>query len=443
MSKSLPSVLIIGRTNVGKSTLFNRLSSNVKSMTLDYEGVTRDFIRDTISWKDRTFDLVDTGGISLRKTTDPILEKARQGALDWVKQADIVLFVCDGKVGAVPEDREIGKLLHKMAKTVYLIVNKMDTKASQENLHEFRTLGFDPIIPVSAEHAYGIGDILDRLSTDLPAKSLGEQQPLGCRVVLLGKPNVGKSSLMNLLVKQERAIVSDIAGTTREALSEKISFYSEDIMLTDTPGIRKKGSVEQGLEEMMVKTSFRALQNAEIVLLLVDASQGKISDQELKLAFYAFTEQHKALAILFNKQDLTTDESKSMLADNMSEYKFILKKIPQLSISCQSGKNVGKVLPLVQELAQRHQQKLSSDEITMLFKKTLEKKPLMHKTMPLMVFSAEQIKTAPMTIRLTVNESEWFEESQLAFFENLLRAHYDLVGVPVVFVIRKRRIVKK
>jgi len=442
MSK-MPNAIIIGRMNVGKSTLFNRLSTNVKSMTLDYEGVTRDFIKDTISWKDRTFELIDTGGISLRKTTDPIAEKSRQGALELVKEADVVLFVCDATVGVVTEDREIAKLLHKMGKTVYLIANKMDSKISQEHVHEFAQLGFKTVIQVSAEHAYGIGDILDYLSTDLPLKGPEDTTPLGCRVVLLGKPNVGKSSLMNLLVKKERSIVSDIPGTTREAVSEKISFYSEDILLTDTPGIRKQGSVLEGLETMMVKTSFRALQNAEIVLLLVDASEGAIVDQELKLAFYAFTQKFKALAILFNKQDLSNEETKIHLADSLSEYKFILKKVPQLNISCKTDKNVGKVMPLVKELWERHNQKIPSAEITMLFRNALKAKPLMHKMMPLMVFSAQQIKTAPMTILLVVNESNWFEESQLGFFENLLRANYNLVGVPVRFVVRKKRVPKK
>lgn len=181
------------------------------------------------------------------------------------------------------------------------------------------------------------------------------------------------------------------------------------------------------------------MQNAEIVLLLVDASEGMIADQELKLAFYAFTQKFKALAILFNKQDLANEESKEHLADSLSEYKFMLKKVPQLNISCKSEKNIGKILPMVKELWERHNTQIPSDELTMLFKNALKAKPLMHKTMPLMVFNAKQVKTAPMTIALLVNESNFFKESQLMFFENLLRSHYDLLGVPVKFVTRKRR----
>ena len=432
-------VIIIGRMNVGKSTLFNRLSDNVKSMTLDYQGITRDFIVDTISWNGRCFDLIDTGGISLRKTQDKILEKVRQKALDLVQESDLVLFVCDGTVGITPEDREISKLLHKLNKNVVLIVNKIDVKSVADSIHEFRQLGFATILPVSAEHAKGIADVLDYICQHIPESVNIIQEKVGCSVVLLGKPNVGKSSLMNLLLKKERTIVSEIAGTTREAVSDKVSFYSEDILLTDTPGIRKKHSVTENLESMMVKTSFRALQNADLVLLLIDASEGLIADQELKLAFYAFTQKYKALAILYNKQDLTNEDSKVHLETSLSEYKFMLKKVPQLNISCKTDKNIGKVLPLVQEIWKRLNQRFSEEELTILFKNALDNKPLMHKTIPLMVYAAKQISTNPITILLIVNESVWFGPSQLLFFENLMRAKFDLLGVAIKFQIKKRR----
>ncbi|MCX5922525.1 MAG: ribosome biogenesis GTPase Der [Candidatus Dependentiae bacterium] len=437
MSKN-PSVIIVGRMNVGKSTLFNRLSENVKSITLDYEGVTRDFIKDTVSWQGRFFDLIDTGGISLRKSMDPIAEKSRQGVLDLIQTVDAVLFVCDAVAGLTSEDREIGKLLHKSGKKTILVVNKMDSKISAENIDEFRQLGFETILEISAEHSRGIGDILDLVSNMWPAKERAlPEEKTGCNVVLLGKPNVGKSSLMNLLLNKERSIVSEIAGTTREAFSETISFYQEDIQVTDTPGIRRKHSVTEDLESLMVKSSFRALQETDIVLLLIDASESKLADQELKLAFYAFTEKHKGLILLFNKQDLATEDSKEFMASSIDEYKYLIKKVPQLNISCLTGKNVGRVLPLVKEVCERYNQWITEEDLTILFKAAIERKPLYHKKSILIVYGAKQIKKGPVTILLIVNESDWFGPSQLMFFENLMRANYNLVGVPVRFVLRK------
>lgn len=433
------SVVIVGRPNVGKSTLFNRLSVNVKSITYDESGVTRDILKDTVQWNNKYFTLIDTGGISLRKTTDPIFEKARMLALSMMEQADIVLMVCDGKVGPVPEDSEIVKILHKMGKRVILVVNKIDSDVAKEMVHEFRQFGFKHSVAISAQHSHGIGDLLDMIVELLPEdqKAVVEEKPT-CKVVLLGKPNVGKSSLMNLLLKKERSIVADVPGTTREAISERVTFYQEDILVTDTPGIRKKHAVTEDLETMMVKSSFRALDDADVVLLLIDSSAGQLADQELKLAFYAFTQKFKGLIILFNKSDLKTEHAQERLEFHMEEYEYMLDKVPQLTISCKTEKNVGKILPLVKAVCERYQQRFSDEELTMLFKDALNKKPLFAKTKPLVLHRVEQIKTGPITLLMIVNEPKWFGPSQLTFFEKVLRREHDLKGVPIRFVTRKR-----
>lgn len=438
MSKQLPTVVIVGRMNVGKSTLFNRLSQSIKSITLDYEGVTRDVISDEISWSGRSFRITDTGGVSLRKTTDPILQEVRARALEMVDKAAVIMFVVDGKTGLLPEDREISKLLHKSGKPVILAVNKVDSSASQEFIHEFERLGHTKTVYISAQHGKNIADLLQDLVAALPAQGpeLDEEEPR-YRVVLLGKPNVGKSSLMNLLLKQERSIVSDQAGTTREAISEKVTVHQEDILITDTPGVRRSKAIDEQLEELMVKSAFRAMDRANIVLLLVDSSEGRLSDQELKLAFYAFKQEHKALIIVYNKQDLVDERIKEDLEFRNSEYEFFLKKVAQISISCKDGKNVGKLFPLIQKVWERHSQQFSDQDLTILFKNALQQRPLFHKTIPLLVYSARQVATAPITIALTVNHPQWFEETQLGFFENLLRKEYQLQGVPVRFVMRK------
>lgn len=434
---NIPRVVIVGRMNVGKSTLFNRLSVNAKSMTFDYEGVTRDVIKDVISWKDYTFELVDTGGISLKKSPDVIQEQVRQKAIGMMEQSDLLLFVCDGTVGLTSEDRDIAQTCRRLNKKMILVINKADSGESKEHEYEFLKTGIKPIISISAIHGTGIGDLLDGICQGLPAPS-GQFQPeeSSCKIVILGKPNVGKSSLMNLLVQEERAIVSPVAGTTREAIAQKITFYHQDLLLTDTPGIRRKRKIDETLETMMVKNAFRAVEDADVVLLLIDSSEHAIADQELKLAFYVF-EHHKSLIILFNKDDLATNDIQKDMDRSLSVYEYFLKKIPQLAISCKSGKNIGKILPLVKQVYERANQTFNDDELTMLFKEALRKKPLYHQQMVINVKRAKQIATNPITVVLISETPDWFGPSQLGFFDNILRAKHGLIGVPIKFLTRR------
>jgi GTPase len=437
MSK-VSSVVIVGRVNVGKSTLFNRLAEHVRSITLDFEGVTRDFIKDQIQWQGIYFDLIDSGGINLRKTQDELTEKIRAKVLHLIENSDLILFMIDGTVGVLPEDREISRFLHKLNKTVILIVNKVDSKQVQEHMHEFSQLGHALTIFISAEHGTGINDLLNSIIELIPKKPTSQEvvKPTS-KVVLLGKPNVGKSSLMNLLLKEDRLIVSDIPGTTREAVSESIMFYKEAIEVTDTPGVRRKRSVSGELEPLMVKSSFYALKHADIIVLMIDGSVHALADQELKLAFYAFSDHHKALILLVNKQDLMTDLSKQDLATSFDCYKHLIKKIPVEYISCKTGKNIGHIVPLVHKIWTRYSQQLDSTKLATHFLTALQKTPLYHSSKLLKLYRVKQIKTAPITIHLGVNEPDWFGPSQLSFFENILRAEYDLIGVPVKFIVRK------
>ena len=431
-------VALVGRMNVGKSTLFNRLSTTVKSITLDYAGVTRDVIKDTISWHDRTFELVDTGGLSWRTSTDSLLTKVREKALAIVDKADVIVFVCDGTIGVTNEDREIARHLHTLSTPVIIAINKGDNKATQEHAYEFATFGYKHQVTLSAEHGTGINDLLDAIIEVLPKATQKEEPKAAYRVMLLGKPNVGKSSLLNLLLHSERSIVSDQPGTTREAISEKISFYQEHLLITDTPGIRRKRSIETGgLESLMVHSSLQALKEADVVLLLIDASEGRLVDQELKLGFYAFQELHKALIIVFNKTDLATPESKESLDIALDLYAHLIRKVPTITISCKDGKNVGKVLPLIKKVWDRHSQTLPDTEINRIVISNLQRKPLMHQQEQLHIHRARQLANAPITIGLGVNEPDWFGQSQLNFFENILRKEYDLLGAPVKFVVRK------
>lgn len=436
MKKCLPKVVIVGRTNVGKSTLFNRLSHEVKSIAFDADGVTRDLVQETIEWQGRSFDLIDTGGISFKKTKDPIMLQTQKVAHDALTKAELLLFVCDGIVGVLPEDREIAQVVHTLRKPTLLIINKSDSKRVQEQLYEFDQLGFGQTIMISAQHGRGIEELLQAIVDRLPILSRHQEETLSYRLVVLGKPNVGKSSLVNAILGTDRFMVADKPGTTREAISEKIRFYQEDIVITDTPGIRKKRSVQEPLEQLMVKTSFNAVERSNIVVLMIDASQGTIVDQELKLAFYAFEQQHKSVLIIFNKQDILEETHQKSLQQSLEPYKSFLDKVVTLSMSCKTGKNVGKLLPTVEKIWQRATQQFADDKLTLLFKEALKHRPLYKNQQLLHVVSARHIKQGPPTILLKVNQAHLFGDSQRSFFERIMRKEYDLKGVPVRFVVK-------
>lgn len=434
----LPKVVIVGRMNVGKSMLFNRLAVNVKSITLDFQGVTRDFLSDIVTWQGMQFELIDTGGISLQKFDDELAEKIRQLGLRMIQDADIVIFVVDGKQGMTNEDRQINDYLYKLQKNVLLVVNKIDSPAEQDLLYEFYQLGRKQAYAISALHGRGIADLLESLIQQLrllPEKKYQEEKP-AFSVVLLGKPNVGKSSLLNLLIERERALVSAQPGTTREPITEMLHFYKETLLLTDTPGIRRKKGIKEPLETLMVKTAFKAVDRADIVLLLIDGSQGSLSDQELKLAFYVFQEQYKGLIILINKEDIVQEYEREQLEENIDRYEFMLRKVPMMHISCKTGYNIGKIIPLVHQTWQRCNQEFSSTQLTFIFKEALQQTPLYYQTKLLKVHNAKQIKKAPITIVLFVNKPEFFGQSQLNFLESVLRKHAELKGAPIKFIPR-------
>lgn len=431
-------VAIVGRMNVGKSTLFNRLSDQVKSITYDYPGVTRDILKEQVVWKDRSFELVDTGGIAFRETNDPLLSQVRKKAIDTLEKSDLILFVVDGAAGLTQEDREIAQIVRRYNKKMLIVVNKSDTKLAQEQVYEFYELPHDVLVPISAEHGTNIAELLDEVINLLPVKGGAEIKKATYNVVFIGRPNVGKSSLMNALLDQERALVSDIAGTTREALSETITFYQEHLQITDTPGIRRKGNVEEDLEQLMVKSSFQALKNTNIVVLVLDPSQEALVDQELKLAFYAFQEQHKALIIVINKSDLLDEMQEQAIENSFSAYPHLIDKVPVLRISCKTGKNVGKLLPLIKETWDRFSQRFEDHALKHILLDALRKTPLVRNRQLLLVRNVKQINTAPITIAMKVNNPDWFENSQRSFFENVLRREFNLNGVPIKWVIGKK-----
>lgn len=438
MSKHLqyPKVILVGRTNVGKSTLFNRLVSEKKSIVFDREGVTRDYVQQPITWQDKTFELIDTGGILSKKIDNSIAQQAQEKALNLFNQAALLLFIVDGKNGLTLEDRAIAKILFKTKKPIVVLVNKADNhNALEENMAEFYTLGCKTIIQVSGIHGIGINTLLNTIVETLKNDTPTVIEKPAHNIVIIGKPNVGKSSLMNILANQERSIVSDIAGTTRESISQNIYYCHDLIQLTDTAGIRKKARIDDDLETLMVKSSFASVDEADTVIIMFDASQGKLSDQELKLLFYTF-EQKKCMLAIFNKIDLLDDYKKLTLAQDLESYAFILNKIPILNISCLTQKNTSYIFNELSKIWQRCQQEFHSTSINEHVQEALKYKILYHTGIQLKLFKIRSILAPIPTFVLHVNKPEWFGESELNCIENILRKGYDLKGCPVKFIVK-------
>lgn len=428
-------VLLVGRTNVGKSSLFNRIAPKVKSLALDQEGVTRDMVTDFVTWNNVTFQLIDTGGIDLYHQTDDMTSVVTDRIEQVLEQASVYLMVVDVKTGITQQDAKIAKKLHNMNKPTIVLINKVDSTYQEEGIHDFYQLGFERMFGVSAEHGRSIADVLDAVVQDLkaiqPTEKIIHDTP-EFRIALLGRPNAGKSSLMNQLLKQDFSIVSPVAGTTREALRKRIAFNKNVIELIDTAGVRKKSSVGTELEEMMVTNALQAAKRAHIVLLVMDLLEPELTAQELKLASYAF-ENGSAVIILFNKQDLLTDDAQQQHAMSLDLYKHMLKKFETLTISCKTGKNIGKVLPLVQEVWERYQIKFTDRYLSDLFISAIAKTPLFKNGNQIYLHKARQVGHAPLRIELVLRNVVIFEDSHRAFFENILRKAQDLRGVPILW----------
>jgi len=441
--RSLPSVALVGRMNVGKSTLFNRLSSDVKALTLDFEGVTRDIVHDTVSWQDTTFELIDTGGLTFDKKTHKDkteVEKSieygvAKAATQAIDDAAVVVLVIDGTVGITQLDRRISDMLHEKKKKVIVAVNKADRSEAHESYHEASGLGHMSYMLISAQHGIGIGELLEAIVTALPKTAISTAVEPDFKVLILGRPNVGKSSLMNALLEHERSIVADVPGTTREPITESIMFYKQAIALTDTPGIRRRKAIEGDLETMMTKSAFDALRQSHIVLLIVDGQEGELVNQDLKLAFYAFERQAKALIILINKVDAITDEQKIFLKNSLDSYEHLIRKIPVLQISAKTGKNIGKILPLIETIWKRSHTEIDTHALHELIISKTHRRPMVATGKHIQVQNIRQIKTAPITLSLKVNYPALMSESHKTFIENLVRETTDLIGVPIRIII--------
>jgi GTP-binding protein len=448
-NRTLKRVVIVGRPNVGKSTLFNRLAGRRRALTHDLPGMTRDRLTDVVELDDgRRYELTDTGGLEYGESPmSAYAGEIKDQAQRALRDADFILFVVDGAAGLLSEDREIAQDLRAEASKTILIVNKTDRKDAEEAAPEFWELGFERMMPMSAEHGTGVDDVIDAITEIIPAASEDdaeddEQAPV--KVAIIGRPNVGKSSLLNRLTQDERAVVSPISGTTRDAIDSDIVRNGKPYLLIDTAGIRRKGKTTDEAEKLAVISARKAIERCEIGLVMIDAEDG-VTSQDATVAGYA-EDEGKAALILVNKWDAgqhEQDDYKKFEEQLRFKLKF-LSYAPLLFISAKTGRNVEKIFPKIDQIVEAYRRKFRTSELNTVLEKamTAHHAPTV-RGKPRRFYYVTQLKSGPPTFALFSNVDDPLHFSYRRYLENQFRDAFGLVGCPIHFVIRARKGMKK
>lgn len=435
----LPVVAVVGRPNVGKSTLFNKLIGKRLSIVEDTPGVTRDRIYSKCEWLGHEFMLVDTGGIE-PSSNDTILVQMRRQAEIAIDKADVIILVTDIRSGVTANDYEVASMLQKSGKPVVLCVNKCDKLGAPEpEFYEFYNLGIGDPIEVSSVHGYGTGDLLDRVIEHLPKETESEDSDY-IRVAVIGKPNVGKSSIINCIAGEERAIVSDIAGTTRDATDTVIENGSGKYIFVDTAGIRKKSKVYENIEHYSVLRSYMAVDEADVAVIVIDALVG-FTEQDSKVAGYAH-EQGKGCIVAVNKWDAIEKDNDTMnkFTDELKKNLGFMDYVPFIFISAKTGQRVNKLFELINTVHENNSLRISTGKLNdILAYATSRVQPPSDKGKRLKIYYMTQPSTNPPTIVTFVNSSELFHFSYRRYLENQIRDTFGgLMGTPVRIVVRER-----
>ena len=436
---ALPVVAVVGRPNVGKSTLFNKLIGKRLSIVEDTPGVTRDRIYAKGEWRNRQFMLVDTGGIETL-TEDVILKQMRQQAELAIERADVIILVTDVRCGVTADDSAVASMLQKSGKPVILAVNKCDTIGEPPmELYEFYNLGIGDPYPISAAHGHGTGDMLDALYEYLPEEDAEDDDEDNIKVAIIGKPNVGKSSLVNRIAGEERVIVSNVAGTTRDATDTVVENEEGTFTLIDTAGIRKKAKVTERIEHYSVLRAYMAVDRADVCLILIDAAE-VFTEQDSKVAGYAH-EQGKASIIVVNKWDLIEKDNKTMreYEDKLKNDFSFMSYAPFLFISAKTGQRVQKLFSLIREVYLQNNIRISTGMLNdVLAYATTRVQPPSDKGKRLKIYYITQASSKPPTFVIFVNRADLFHFSYQRYLENQIRSTFGLSGTPVRFVVRER-----
>lgn len=434
-----PVVAVVGRPNVGKSTFFNYLAGRRISIVEDTPGVTRDRIYTEIEWRNRKFTLIDTGGIE-PYSEDRIMQQMKRQAEVAIEMADVIVFLVDVKEGMTASDKEIATLLRKSNKPVLLVANKADRVGEPPaEMYEFYNLGIGDVIPVSSVHGLGMGDLLDEIFAHFPETGGEEYDEDVIKVAVIGKPNSGKSSLINRVLGEERVIVSDIPGTTRDAIDTYVQNGEDKYVFIDTAGIRRQSKITENIEKYSALRSWTAIERADVCLIMIDAQDG-VTEQDTKIAGYAH-EQGKASVIVVNKWDLVEKET-----GTLEEYrKTVLEKLgfmtyaPVLFISVKTGQRVDKIFELIKYVANQSSMRISTGMLNDLLNEAVAMvQPPSDKGKRLKLYYMTQSDVRPPTFVIFVNNMELFHYSYERYIENQLRKSFGFEGTPIRFIHRER-----
>jgi len=436
---SKPIVAIVGRPNVGKSTLFNYIGQKRVSIVEDTPGVTRDRVYLDAEWLDREFTMIDTGGIEL-ESTDKILTAIRYQAKLAIDEADAILFIVDGKVGLTSADEAVAIILRNTRKPVIVVVNKVDNMQKANEIYEFYNLGLGDPIAISAANALNIGDLLDEVVKCLPNEEIVAEDTEKIKVAIIGRPNVGKSSLVNLLVGEERVIVSDVAGTTRDAIDTHFTKDDTEFILIDTAGMRRKARIELPVERYSVMRALRAVDRSDVVLMVIDAVDG-VTEQDKKIAGYAH-DGGKACVIIVNKWDLMEKDSKTTLryTENIRTELAFMQYAPVLFVSALTKQRVSRITELVKFVAEQHTMRVATGVLNQVIEDavSINPPPSQHGQRLKIMFTT-QPNVKPPTFVFFVNDPEIMHFSYLRFLENKLRERFGFEGTPLKLVVRGRK----
>lgn len=429
-------VAIIGRPNVGKSSLFNRLSGDKLAITDDASGITRDRLYTKCEWLNQEFSIIDTGGIELKNV--PFMEEIKAQAQLAIDEADVIILVTDGRVGVTNGDKDVIKILHKSKKPVIVAANKIDDVKFMDNIYEFYNLGVDDVIAVSALHGIGVGDLLDKVVELLPEKKEKSYDD-AVEFCIIGQPNVGKSSLTNAILGTERVIVSDIAGTTRDAIDSKFTRDGKNYVVIDTAGIRKQGKIYENAEKYSVLRAIKAIERSEVVLFVLDGTK-EIEEQDKRIAGYA-AEYNKAVIIVVNKWDAVDKDEKSMkeFTEKIRKNFLFISYAPIVFVSALKNQRIQTLFEQIKIVYENYNRRIATNVLNdiILDASIMNQAPIFNGDR-IRVYYGSQVDIKPPTFVLFVNEPNYMHFSYQRYLENRFRSAFMLEGTPIKLVLRKR-----
>lgn len=429
-------VAIIGRPNVGKSSLFNRLSGDKLAITDDASGITRDRLYTKCEWLNQEFSIIDTGGIELKNV--PFMEEIKAQAQLAIDEADVIILVTDGRVGVTNGDKDVIKILHKSKKPVIVAANKIDDVKFMDNIYEFYNLGVDDVIAVSALHGIGVGDLLDKVVELLPEKKEKRYND-AVEFCIIGQPNVGKSSLTNAILGTERVIVSDIAGTTRDAIDSKFTRDGKNYVVIDTAGIRKQGKIYENAEKYSVLRAIKAIERSEVVLFVLDGTK-EIEEQDKRIAGYA-AEYNKAVIIVVNKWDAVDKDEKSMkeFTEKIRKNFLFISYAPIVFVSALKNQRIQTLFEQIKIVYENYNRRIATNVLNdiILDASIMNQAPIFNGDR-IRVYYGSQVDTKPPTFVLFVNDPNYMHFSYQRYLENRFRSAFMLEGTPIKLILRKR-----